>query len=177
VVERALSSPIAVAFRQPTEADHARYARLAREWWDDRPPRIERFWMRHFGPTTLLAEAPDGRPLGLAIGFRGSASSEPAGRGVLHLVAVAPGVRRRGIGRALAAAVEERLVAAGATSVEAVVWPGNRVGVRFLEALGFEPIPESRSTPLFGVPAIANYDGEGEDRSVLVRELPRSSTI
>jgi GNAT superfamily N-acetyltransferase len=173
VVERALKAPLDAAFRQPTEADHARYARLAREWWDERPPRVERFWMRHFGPTTLLAEAPDGRPLGLAIGFRGADSPGPAGRGVLHLVAVAPGVRRRGIGRALVAGIEERLVATGATTVEAVIWPGNRVGVRFLEALGFEPVPDSRSTPLYGVPAMANYDGEGEDRAIFERRLAR----
>jgi ribosomal protein S18 acetylase RimI-like enzyme len=171
VVERPLTQPVAVSFREATEADHARLARLVHQWWDERPPRIERFWMRHFSPTTLVGEAPDGRPVALAIGFRGSDSGGRQAAGVLHLVAVAPALRRRGIGRAIVAAVEARLVAAGATRVEAVVWPGNRVGVRFLEGLGYQPIEESRATPLYGVPAIANYDGEGEDRAVFERSL------
>jgi GNAT superfamily N-acetyltransferase len=168
VVECALTLDGRVTFREATQADHARLARLAREWWNERPPRIERIWFRHFGPTTLVGETADGRPIALAIGFRGA--GDPS-RGVLYLVAVAPGVRRRGIGRDIVAAVEGRLAAAGATSVEAAVWPGNRAGIRFLQALGYEPAPESRATRLYGVPAIADYDGDGEDRAIFERAL------
>ena len=131
---------------------------------------MERFWFRHFSGTTLVGTRGDDRPVALVIGFVGTA--DPT-RGVIHLVAVAPGVRRQGTGRTLVEALEERLGAAGATTVEAVTWPGNRGGIRFLEALGYEPVAESRATPLFGVPAIANYDGEGEDRAIMERALPR----
>jgi ribosomal protein S18 acetylase RimI-like enzyme len=170
VVERPLIAPSDVRHRQPTEADHRRLARLVREWWDEQPPRLERLWIRHFGPTSLLAENADGRPLGIAIGFAGGA--DPS-RGVLYLVAVAPEVRRRGVGRELVGGVEAALKTRGVASVEAVVWPGNRAGFRFLEGIGYVPTAESAAARLYGLPAIPNYDGEGdtEDRSVLERTL------
>jgi hypothetical protein len=70
-------------------------------------------------------------------------------------------------------AVVAALREAGVGAVESVVWPGNRVGIRFLERLGFAPVPESLATPLYGVPALADYDGDGEDRAVMVlRQRP-----
>jgi hypothetical protein len=68
-------------------------------------------------------------------------------------------------------ALEARLAADGVLEVEAEVWPGNRPGVRFFEALGYAPIPESLATPLYGIPAIVDYDGPDEDRSVFVHDL------
>ena len=158
-----------LAIREATEADHVRLAGLVREWWDERPPRLERLWFRYFPGTTLVAETADGRLRGLVIAF---VSGHDPLRGVLHLVVVAPDVRRRGVGRRLVAAVEERLAAAGVTSVEAVFWPGNRIAVRFVEALGYEPLPETRATPRYGIPAIPDFDGDGEDRAIFARGLP-----
>jgi ribosomal protein S18 acetylase RimI-like enzyme len=162
--------PREVTFRAPTEADHLRLARLVREWWDERPPRIDRLWFRHFASTSVVGTLADGRPIAVAIAFR---SPKVRGHGVLTLVAVAPSDRRRGVGRAAVDAAIERLKESDpTTAVEATVWPGNRAGVRFLEALGFAPDPSSRATPLYGVPAIADYDGEGEDRSLFILSLP-----
>jgi len=160
-----------LTIRGATEADHVRLTGLAREWWDERPPRLDRLWFRYFPGTTLVAETADGRIRALVIAF---VSGRDARRGVLHLAMVAPDLRRRGVGRMLVAAVEERLVAAGATSVEAVFWPGNRIAVRFLEALGYEALPETRATPRYGIPAIPDFGGDGEDRAIFARPLPRS---
>lgn len=168
-MERPLT-PVAphVTIRQATEADHARLSRLARSWWDERPPRIERLWFRQFPRTALVGETADGRPVALAIGFAGDPD---APRAAVYVVAVAPDIRRRGVGRGILAALETRLAAGGASAAEAVIWPGNRGAVRFLVAVGYEPIPESRATPLYGVAAIAGFDGEDEDRSILVRSF------
>jgi len=157
-----------VDIREATAADYPRFARLVREWWDEHPPHLERLWFRHFGPTTVVAMTPEGRPAAVAVAFLSPGAPT---RGVLQLAAVAPAVRRAGVGRAIVADAEKRLAAAGATSVEAVVWPGNRAGIRFLEALGYRPVEESNGTRLYGVPAIADFDGEGEDRAMLVREF------
>lgn len=168
MVERSLTGTVAgLSLREPTEADHPRLARLVREWWDERPPHLERLWLRHFSATSVVAENPGGRLAGLAVAFRSPAEPE---RGVLQLIAVAPDIRRRGVGRALVADAERRLAAGGVAAVEVVVWPGNRAGIRFLEALGYEPAP-SAVERLYGVPATADYDGEGEDRSVMERRL------
>ena len=160
-----------LAIREATEADHPRLMGLVREWWDERPPRLDRLWFRYFPGTTLVAETADGRLRALAIAF---VSGRDPQRGVLQLIAVAPDLRRRGVGRMLVAAVEERLVAAGATAVEAVFWPGNRIAVRFLEALGYEALPETLRTPRYGIPAIPDFDGDGEDRAVFAHPLRRS---
>ncbi len=170
-MERPLTpdAPPDVAFRDAIEGDHAHLVHLVREWWDEHPPRLERLWLRHFAGTSVVGTSAAGRFVAAAIGFP---SAGRPGRGVLWLVAVAPAQRRRGVGRAAAAAVVQRLGLTGARSVEAVVWPGNRAGVRFLEAIGFATAEESRGAQLYGVPAIADYDGDGEDRSVLERTLP-----
>jgi GNAT superfamily N-acetyltransferase len=168
-VERPLSDDTAeVTIREATEADHARLSRLIREWWDERPPRLERLWFRHFAGTTFVAVDPAGRPVGLAIAFRSAVHHE---RGVLNLVAVAPKHRRRGLGRSLVGASSDALRREGAGTMEAAVWPGNRTGVRFLEALGFTPVEESLATRLYGVPAFADYDGTDEDRAILEMTL------
>jgi ribosomal-protein-alanine N-acetyltransferase len=167
VVERALTPP-AVVFREATEADHPRLARLIREWWDERPPHLERLWFRHFPATTVVGVDPEGRPMALAIGLPTAGDVRV---GVLQLVAVAPKVRRRGVGREAVESVIARLRASGATSVEAAVWPGNRSGARFLEAVGFVVSPSPDGARLYGLPAIADYDGEGDDRSLFVRSL------
>jgi GNAT superfamily N-acetyltransferase len=168
-VERTLTGRPDVTFRPATEADHARWSRLLREWWDDRPPRLDRLWFRHFAATTIVGETGEGRPIALAAALP---SATIAGRGVLWAVVVAPGLRRQGIGRAIVEVVEAALREAGVGAVEAAVWPGNRVGVRFLEGIGFVPVAASLATPLYGVPALADYDGDGEDRAVMARPLP-----
>ncbi len=160
--------PQNVEIREATAADYQRVARLVREWWDERPPIVERLWFRHFGPTSVVAVTPEGRPAAVAVAFL--SASTPT-RGVIQLVAVAPAARRAGMGRAVISAAETRLAEAGATSAEAVIWPGNRAGIRFLEALGYRPAEETNRTRLYGVPAIADFDGEGEDRALLVREI------
>ena len=50
---------------------------------------------------------------------------------------VAPAVRRRGVGRALMAAVEAWARRQGAASVVLTVWAGNRAAAAFYEALGY----------------------------------------
>jgi GNAT superfamily N-acetyltransferase len=169
VVERPLTTRPDVTFRPATEADHARCSHLLREWWDDRPPRLERLWFRHFSATTIVAETGSTRTVGLAVSFPSAAIED---RGVLWAVAVAPAMRRHGVGRAIVDAAVAALREAGVGALEAAVWPGNRVGVRFLEALGFAPVAESLATPLYGVPALADYDGDGEDRAVMELRLP-----
>ena len=167
MVERALSDAAAIRLRAVREDDHRTFTRLVDEWWGERRPRVPRLWFRHFAGLGWIAERADGRDVGIALG--GLGHDRPA-LGLLVVVAVAPYVRRQGIGRSLVDAVGGSLRSAGAGTVEATVWPGNRVGVRFLEGLGFAASPEA-TVPLYGVPAVADFDGEGEDRAVFERRL------
>ncbi|HEY7524204.1 MAG TPA: GNAT family N-acetyltransferase [Candidatus Limnocylindrales bacterium] len=157
--------PAGIAFRHPGEADHLAVVARAEAWWPAPGVRalFPRLWFRHFAGTCWLAEQ-DGRPIGFVVGLIGA--DRPAEARLL-LVGVDPNHRRAGIGRALverfAATVSER----GADSLEAVVWAGDRPPIEFLRALGFRPDTGPGTSLIYGVPAHADYDAEGDDKVVL----------
>jgi ribosomal protein S18 acetylase RimI-like enzyme len=157
--------------RHPTERDLAGLDARLRDWRETRPNRGDpgRTWFRHFGGTSWLAEAGrDHRPLGLLLGFR---SADRAAEAVIRLVAVDPEFRRRGIGRDLVERFADQLGATGATVVSATCRPDDRIALAFFGALGFEPQAGPGSSPIFGVPAFADWDGAGEDRVLLARSI------
>ena len=157
--------------RSPVEADLTDLDARLRDWQEGRPGRgyPGRTWFRHFGSTSLLAEATrDHRPLGLLLGFR---SVDRPTEAVIHALAVDPEFRRRGIGRDLVERFAGRLGGAGATGLVAACRPDDRIALAFFGALGFEPDAGPGSTRLYGVPAYEDWDGAGEDRVLLVRPI------
>jgi RimJ/RimL family protein N-acetyltransferase len=58
--------------------------------------------------------------------------------------------------------------------VMAITWPGNRVSVAFHRSIGFRVVEGPGTQRLYGSPAFPDYDGDGEDRVVFVRELEAS---
>lgn len=82
----------------------------------------------------LVAEA-DGRIVGAVMGgFDGR-------RGLIYHLAVDPAYRRRGIGTALMAELERRLVALGCLRAYLLVVEDNHEVVDFYRRLGWEPMP------------------------------------
>lgn len=157
--------------RHPTEADFAGLDARLRDWTDERGGRARpgRLWFRHFAGTAWLAEATrDRRPLGLLLGFR---SADRPAEAVVHVVAVDPEFRRRGIGRELVERFAEQLAAAGATRVVATCRPDDRTALAFFGALDFAPDAGPGSTRLYGVPAYEDWDGAGEDRILLEKAV------
>jgi len=170
-VERRAAPPYDV--RHPTEADLPDLAERLRDWRDERPGRggSERAWYRHLGGTAWLAETSgERRPLGVILGFR---SVDRPHEGVIHAIAVDPAFRRRGIGRDLVERFAALLEDAGVTTLEASCRPDNRIAVAFFAALGFEPQAGPGSSRIYGLPAFADWDGDGEDRVLLVRAAAR----
>ncbi len=159
--------------RPPAEDDFAGLDARLGDWCEGRSGRgrPDRAWFRHFGGTSLLAEASRGRrPLGLLLGFR---SAERPAEGVIHVLAVDPEFRRRGIGRDLVERFAANLAGAGATSVTATCRPDDRIALAFFAALGFEAQAGPGSTRIYGVPAFADWNGSGEDRVLLLRGVAR----
>ena len=159
-----------IAFRRPVEADHARLVELVDEWWGGRRMRLllPRLWLQHFTGTSWIAERADGRLAGFLIGF---ISQDHPDTAYVHMVATNPNGRRAGLGRELYERFVDDVRGRGVARVKAVTWPGNRVSVAFHTSIGFR-IDEGLGTQrLYGTPAYADYDGDGEDRVVFIRDL------
>ena len=155
-------------YRRPTEADYAAIAEVVDDWWGERRQvdQLPRLWLQHFSGTSWLAEDDAGRLVGFLVGF---ISPDDPTTAVCHLIGVAPGQRRRGIGRALYGRFQGDAVAAGARRIVAVAWPGEPAAVRFHAALGFEPRTGPDTQRLYGTPAVPEYDFGRVDRVVFER--------
>jgi GNAT superfamily N-acetyltransferase len=166
--------PRDVAFRHPIEADHPAVARCLDEWCDGGAARylVPRLWTRHLGGTSWLAEAARGEKTGIVGFLFGFVSPARPDLAAIHAIGVAPGVRRRGIGRALVdrfvAGVQEQ----GVASVESVMWAGDPSAVAFHRALGFEADDGPETVRLYGTHGFADYDTLDDDKVRFVRSLP-----
>ena len=159
-----------LALRRPTEADHRRIADVVDHWFGGRHvwPLAARSWFRHFAGTSWIVDDDRGRPAGFLIGYL---SPDRPAEAVLHLMAVAPNRRRQRIGAALLAAFVEDARRSGAETITTVAWPDDPVAIAFFRSLGFEPDSGPGTQRLYGVTAFPDYDGPGEDRAVLRREV------
>jgi len=152
--------------RRPTDADHDPIIRRIDDWAGGRTARhlLPRLWFRHFTGTSWVADRGDGRPIGVAIGF---VSPDDPSTGVLHVVAVDPAHRRRGLGRELVTRSVADAVGRGATTIATAAWADDRPTIAFLQAVGFELLDPPGGQRLFGMPAVADFDGPGDDRAEL----------
>lgn len=165
-MERALSS-IEVNLRPLAEADHASLINVFDGWWDERPkPRLERLWFRHWGSTSVLATDLRGRPAGLLVGF---VSPDHPDEAVVRLLAVAAWARRRGVGRALVERFAGLATDRGAARIVAAAKPGDPAAIGFLRAIGFVALAPPGSRPIYGVPALLDAGGRGEDLALFER--------
>jgi ribosomal protein S18 acetylase RimI-like enzyme len=162
--------PAGARIRRPTEADQPTIVAAVDQWFGSRRPipLVARSWFRHFGGTSWLAAAADGATVGYVLGHRSPDRPEEV---VVHLVAVDPNLRRRGIGRFLVARFEDEGRAAGARIARAVVPPDEPIAVAFFRGIGYRPEDGPGTQRLWGVPAWPDYDGPGEDRAVFLRGL------
>lgn len=165
-----MTAPTETRFRRPTEADYVTIIDVVNEWWGGRRMRaiLPRLWFQHFNDSSWIAEAPDGRIVGFLVGFRSPQHPDEA---YVHMIGTDPNRRRQGLAAALYERFFEDARSMGARRVRVVTWPGNRVSVGFHTALGFRPDDGPGTQRLYGTPAYADYDGDGEDRVAFSREL------
>lgn len=131
-------------------------------------PLVARTWFRHFAGTSWILEDEAGSPLGFLLGFVSPGHPDEA---VLHLLAVEPNHRRRGLGRRLVIAFLEDAIGGGAERVRALAWPDDRGAYEFFRAIGFRPDDGPGSQNLYGVPAWPDHEFPGEDRVIFVRSV------
>jgi ribosomal protein S18 acetylase RimI-like enzyme len=162
--------PGGARLRRPTEADQPAIVGAVDQWFGSRRPipLLARAWFRHVAGTSWLVAGGDYATLGYVLGYHSPDHPEEA---VVHLVAVDPNLRRRGIGRVLVAHFEDEARAAGARIARAVVPPDEPIAVAFFRGIGYRPEDGPGTQRLWGVSAWPDYDGPGEDRAVFLHGL------
>lgn len=137
------------------------------EWWGGRQmmAMLPKLFFTHFCGTSFAVED-EARCVGFLAGF--ISQTNPA-EAYVHFIGVDPAYRQRKVGRMLyeqfCGAVGQR----GAKVVLGVTSPMNRASLAFHRKLGFEIVHSPHQKD--GVYVHENYDGPGEDRVLLRREL------
>lgn len=149
-----------IELRPATPDDHAYFVERLDDWWGGRQmaAMLPRLFFTHFPATTRVAvDAGSGAPVGFLCGFESQAGADVA---YIHFVGVDPARRGRHIGRLLyewfLGTAEDR----GRTEVQCVTSPANTASLAFHRAMGFTGVE------------VPDYDGPGEHRVVLTREVP-----
>lgn len=153
--------------RHLEESDHGPVVAVVNGWWGGRrvADKLPRLFFRYFSGTSFAAEE-DGRLVAFLVGVVGS----PAEEAYIHFVGVHPEHRSRGLGRRLYGMFFDEARRRGCRSVRAVTSPVNKGSIGFHASMGFG-IMEGDGTH-DGVSIHYDYDGDGKDRVVFVREIP-----
>jgi predicted GNAT superfamily acetyltransferase len=145
--------------RHAEPSDHARVAAVLDAWWGGGRRMVDmlpKLFFVHFQKTSFVAER-DAELVGFLVGFLSPAEQDVA---YVHFAGVSPAERGNGLGRELYERFFELARAGGRTRVSCVTSPLNTGSVAFHTAIGFEASPPQ-----------AGYDGPGEDRVVLNRNI------
>ncbi|MGI9196765.1 MAG: GNAT family N-acetyltransferase [Candidatus Nanopelagicales bacterium] len=139
--------------------DHAAVAAVVDDWWGGRSmaDMLPRLFFDHFRDTSWVAWDDSGGVIAFVIAF---ASPHAASEGYVHFLGVDPAWRGRGLGREAYERTFADLRARGCTRVSAVTSPVNLDSQAFHRAQGFA-VSEIQVA----------YDGPGQDRVLLTREI------
>ncbi len=141
-------------------------------WWGGRNmvPMLPRLWFKDFAQTSFAIRGAESQPIAFLVGYISQTDSTKA---YVHFIGVDPKYRSLGLGRSLYEAFGKKVITLGANRIEAVTSPLNSTSLRFHESMGFMA---SEPGETLVAPSKAhghkNFDGEGEDRVVLVKRLP-----
>ncbi len=150
---------MSLEIRHAHPSDYGRVIQHLNAWWGgrDMAPMLPKLFFLHFEGTSFVAEDDRGNLVAFLIGFVSQTDPHEA---YVHFVGVAPEQRGSGIGRELYERFFETVRAHGCTTVGCVTSPGNTGSISFHQALGFAVDR-----------IVEDYDGPGEDRALLVRQL------
>jgi predicted GNAT superfamily acetyltransferase len=156
-----------VTIRPIRPSDYRAVISVIDEWWGGRHMvnMLPRLFFEHFANTCFAAER-DGVLVGFLVGF--VSQSRPS-EAYIHFVGVHPRERGRGLGRRLYEHFFAAVRARGCVRVRAITAPVNQDSVKFHRKIGFDVEPGDAEAD--GVPVVAGYDGDGNDRVRFVKTL------
>ena len=130
------------------------------DWWGGRhvAQLFPKLFLQHFQDTCFVAEE-DGKLVGFLVGF---VSQSKPGEAYIHLAAVHPDYRNRGIASALYDHFYQVVRARGCYTVRLVTSPTNKDSIAFHTRIGYQIEPGDGIVD--SVPVILDYDGAGTSR-------------
>jgi len=153
--------------RHLNEYDYPTVIAVIDHWWGGRhmADMLPKLFFVHFQDTSFAAEE-HGQLIAFLAGFVSQTYPDQA---YIHFVGIHPEHRQRGLGRQL----YERFFAAarqrGCSTVRCVTAPVNTGSIAFHTRMGFQV--EKINGVSNRVPCTINYDGNGQDRVLFVRDL------
>jgi ribosomal protein S18 acetylase RimI-like enzyme len=150
-----------------TPDDYAPLIAVVDAWWGGRAmvAMLPKLFFVHFHQTSFVVVERDER-IGFLIGFLSPALPEEA---YIHFVGVHPEYRGRGVGKELYERFFQLARQANRYRVRCVTSPVNSTSIAFHRAIGFAI--EGTADGASGIPIHYGYDGPGEDRVLLVKDL------
>lgn len=146
---------VVMRFRRLREADHGPVVAVVDDWWGGRrvADKLPRLFFRYFAGTSFAVEE------------GGELVGSPADEAYVHFVGVHPKHRPLGLGRRLYEKFFDEARRRGCRTVRAITSPVNTGSIRFHTSMGFEVLEGD------GVSIHSDYDGDGRDKVVFVREV------
>jgi ribosomal protein S18 acetylase RimI-like enzyme len=147
-------------------SDYALISPVVEEWWG-RPIGgvLNRVFFEHFSSTSCALEV-GGEVKGFLIGF---VSQTMPTIGYIHLIGVAPDVRKLGYGGLLYERFFDLAAVHGCTEVQCITPPINSGSIAFHTQLGFEMIETGNEVN--GVPVHLDYAAPGQHRVLFRKQL------
>ncbi|WP_349407432.1 GNAT family N-acetyltransferase [Pseudalkalibacillus sp. SCS-8] len=155
--------------RNSDTRDFKRIIPRLNEWWGGREVAhlLPRFLFEHFQDTSFIVEEDD-HIVGFLIGFRSQTREDEA---YIHLIGVHPDFRKLGLGRKLYHTFFAKVQEMNINKVYAITSPINEHSILFHRQMGFLIIPGDEEVN--GVSVQTNYDGQGNDRVLFVKDLSK----
>ncbi|MCH5584169.1 GNAT family N-acetyltransferase [Shimazuella sp. AN120528] len=137
------------------------------DWWDGRhmADMLPKLFFDHFQDTSFVV-VENGELIGFLIGILSQSRKREA---YIHFVGIHPNYRKKGLGRQLYDLFFQTVKKKGVDTVRCVTSPVNQNSIAYHTKLGFTM--EKGSIVIDNMEVHKDYDGEGQDRILLVKNI------
>ena len=162
-----------ITYRNLRSTDFYEVNAVIKDWWGGRDLTglLPKLFFDHFTNTSLVAEE-EGRIVSFLVGFLSQSNPDEA---YIHFVGVHPDYRKRGLATELYQRFFDEVKVRQRHVVRCITSPINQDSILFHKRIGFEIVPGDNKVN--DVSIHTNYGGEGKDRVLFIKRLPRGKEI
>lgn len=153
--------------RNVKASDYREVIDVLNQWWGGRnmADMLPKLFFNHFQNTSYIIEQ-DNKIIAFLIGFVSQTYPDEA---YIHFVGVHPEYRKTGVAKKLYQLFFDNVQQLGCNTIRCVTSPINKTSIAFHTKLGFKV--EKGNGEVEGIHVHTNYDGEGQDRVLFVKQL------